>query len=89
MNRRLRILLFSAVLLGALACPVAWTQEEPQASRTLTEFHYLTTGPLSPARVLSTERQDKGGKIETQSVEAPSIKRDYAHSGNRDGNNTG
>jgi hypothetical protein len=77
MNSRLPILLVSAVLLGSLACKVAWTQEEPQASRTVTEFHYLTTGPLSPARLVSTERQDKGRKIETQKVEAPSVKGGY------------
>ena len=77
MIRRLPIIVISAVLLGGVVCKTAWTQEEPQASRTVTEFHYLT-GPLSPARVVRTERQDDGRKIESQSVEAPSIKRGYS-----------
>ena len=76
MNRRLPIPLVGAVLLGSVACKMAWTQQEPQASRTDTEFHSLT-GPISPARVVKTERQDNGRKIETQIVEAPSGKGGY------------
>lgn len=76
MRSRLPILLVGAVL-GRLACNVAWAQREPQASRRVTEFHYFTTGPLSPARVVSPERHHEGRKVETQSVEAPSVKGGY------------
>lgn len=76
MNIRLLILLVSAAL-GSLACQLAWTQQQPQASDAVTEFHYFTTGPISPVHVSSTERQEKSRKIETQMVEAPSIKHGY------------
>jgi hypothetical protein len=77
MRSRLPILLVSAVL-GSLACKVSWAQEEPQVSRTLTEFHYFTTGPLSPTHFVSTERHDhEASKVETQGVEAPSFKGGY------------
>ena len=77
MNRRLTIVVISVVLSGSVVCKTAWTQEERQASHAVTEFHYLT-GPLSPARVVRTGRQDDGRKIETQSVEAPSVMGGYA-----------
>ena len=75
MRSRLPILLVIVVLFSG--CNMAWTQEEPQASRNVIEFHYLTTGPLSPARVVSTEQQYTGRKIETQVVEAPSVNGGY------------
>lgn len=77
MNHRILTLVVSAMLSSILTCPLAWTQEEPQASRTVTEFHYLTTGPVSPARIISTEWQQTDRKIETQIVETPSINRGY------------
>jgi hypothetical protein len=75
MKSRLLILLVSTVLGGA--CRMSWAQQEPQASRTVTEFRYVTTGPVNPVRVVSTERQDQGRSVEEQRVEAPSIKRGY------------
>lgn len=76
MNRTFQILFTNAVLLGSLACETVWAQEEPQASRTVTEFNYLA-GPYNPSRVIKTERQDNGRKIETQIIEAPSINGGY------------
>jgi len=75
-NRAVQILLTAVVLLGGFACGTAWAQGQPQASRTVTEFHDAT-GAQSPARVIETQRQDDGRKVETRIVEAPSINGGY------------
>jgi hypothetical protein len=59
------------VLLVSLACGTAWAQEEPQTSRTVTEYR-IAFGVYSPSRTTQTQRQDNGSKVETQIVEAPS-----------------
>jgi hypothetical protein len=59
------------VLLVCLACGTAWAQEEPQASRTVTDYR-IAYGVWSPSRVIQTQQQDNGRTVETQIVEAPS-----------------
>lgn len=73
MNRAVLSLL---VMLGSFACGTAWAQDQPQASRTVTEFHNAT-GPFNPARVIVTQRQEDGRTVETRIVEAPSINGGY------------
>src|SRR6266403_4009404 len=58
-------------LLVGLASATAWAQEEPQASSTVTEYH-VAFGVSSPSRMIQTQRQENGSKVETQIVEAPS-----------------
>ncbi len=89
MNRTAQILFTSAVLLGSVVCKTSWAQEDPQTSRTVTEHRYqqveglqygindFVAGPLNPARVTQTKRQDNGRKIEAQTVEAPSANGSY------------
>ena len=73
MNRTVLGLL---AVLGSLACGTAWTQEERQASRTVTEFHD-PTGAINPARAIETRRQDHGREVETRIVEVPSSNGGY------------
>jgi hypothetical protein len=68
---RAQILLMNIVLLVSLACGTAWAQEEPQSSRTVTDYR-VAFGVSSPSRIIQTRRQDNGRKVETQIVEAPS-----------------
>ena len=76
MNRAVQILLTRVVLLGGFACGMVWAQDQPQASRTVTEVHNAT-GAQSPARVIETHRQDDGRTVETRIVEVPSINGGY------------
>jgi len=75
-NRAVQILLTRVVLLGGFACGMVWAQDQPQVSRTVTEFHDAT-GTHSPARVIETHRQDDGRTVETRIVEVPSINGGY------------
>ncbi|MCU1311310.1 MAG: hypothetical protein JWO20_2435 [Candidatus Angelobacter sp.] len=66
-----RILLIDTVLFLVLACGTASAQQEPQASRTVTQYR-IASGAWNPARMIQTQRQENGRTIETQIVEAPS-----------------
>ena len=64
------------VVLGSLACGTAWAQDQPQVSRTVSDFHDAT-GAAEPGRVIATQRQEDGRTVETHSVVAPSINGGY------------
>jgi len=75
-NRAVQILLTRVVLLGGFACGIAWAQDQPQASRTFTEYHDAT-GAQNPAHVTDAQWQDDRRTVETRIVEVPSINGGY------------
>jgi len=75
-NRAVQILLSCVALLGGLACGTVWAQNQPQVSRSVTEFRD-PTGATSPSQVIETRRQEDGRTVETRVVEAPSINGGY------------
>jgi hypothetical protein len=68
---RTQIISIDIVLLVSLACGTGWAQQEPRASRTVTQFR-VAYGVWNPARIIQTQRQENGRKVESQIVEAPS-----------------
>jgi len=75
-NRVTQIPVTCVVLLGGLACGTVWAQNQPQISRTVTEFRDAS-GVTSPGRVIETRSRENGRTVETQIVEAPTINGGY------------